>query len=136
MVKPFVWSEKYETGSSAIDRQHKELFSKIDELSLAIYKGNAKTNLKSMITFLERYIEEHFKTEEGIMQMAKYPHLSSHIKLHKAFNKIFDDFKLDFEKRGGDSYLAIHLEKVIRKWWEDHVLAEDQRYVPYLENLK
>ncbi len=135
MIDKFVWSEKYETGSSLIDKQHKELFLKIDDLSLAIYKGNIKSSLKNMIIFLEKYIQEHFKAEENIMRMAAYPHINDHIRIHKKFNKIFDDLKLDFEKRGGDSYLAIHVEKEIRHWWEEHVLVEDNKYVPYLKNL-
>jgi hemerythrin len=135
-MEEFIWAQKYETGSSAIDKQHKELFSKIDELSLALYNGTAKRIVEGMISFLERYIEDHFKTEEGIMRMAGYPHLSSHTQIHKGFNKIFESFKLDFQKRGADNYLAIHLEKEIRRWWEEHVLNEDMRYVPYLERLK
>lgn len=136
MIEKFVWSKEFETGSNAIDEQHKELFSRIDELSLAIYNGNARRNLHSMITFLERYIEEHFHTEEEIMEMAGYPHLSNHRQIHKEFNKMFEGFKLDFQKKGGDSYLAIHLDKEIRKWWREHVLNEDMRYVPYLDKLK
>ena len=53
--------------------------------------GNSKTSLASMIKFLERYIQEHFKTEEEIMRMVKYPHINSHIRIHKEFNKLFEN---------------------------------------------
>ena len=67
------------------------------------------------------------------MTLSKYPQLSDHIKSHKEFIRIYSDFQKEFFRRGADNYLAIHVEKVIWKWWEEHVLNEDMQYVPYLK---
>ena len=36
--------------------------------------------------------------------------------------------------KGTDSYLAIDVDKKIRKWWEHHVMTIDMAYVPTLKH--
>ena len=134
-MEVFQWSEQYETGISIIDLQHKELFRRIDNLTLAIYDGEGKSALKTLLEYLDSYVTEHFKTEERIMEKNRYPGIDKHIEKHHAFREILSGIEQEFKDKGGDTYLAIRFEKEIRKWWENHILKTDREYIPYLKNI-
>lgn len=129
MAKP----ENIKTGIPLIDSQHHELFRQIDKLTLSIYKGDAKRTIKEMLNFLDQYTVEHFETEEDLMYKNFFPGLEKHIQDHRSFAKLFGDIRKDFEKKGADSYMAIRIEKELRRWWENHILKTDMLYVPYLK---
>ncbi|PKL38904.1 MAG: hypothetical protein CVU88_08080 [Firmicutes bacterium HGW-Firmicutes-13] len=131
-MQNFKWTDNYDTKITIIDIQHKQLFKKIDILTIAIYEGKSKKFLKELLLFLEEYIEKHFTFEENIMKLNNYPDYDKHILQHEQFRSLFNDFADDFKLKGGDSYLAIRLEKEIRKWWEYHILNIDMMYVPYI----
>ncbi len=128
-----IWDKSYETGIELIDEQHKELFCKIDEITLAIYEGKGKTKVRELIKFLDDYITKHFEIEEKMLFDNLYPEISKHINNHKEFINVFKEFTSDFIKKGPDNYLAIRMEKEIRFWWENHILKIDKLYVPYIK---
>jgi hemerythrin len=126
------WSEEYETGIKIIDKQHRALFRSLDGFTLAIYDGEGKEKLKQLMWFLDDYVNEHFDTEEKLMLSNNYPEYDVHVRAHEQFATLFKNIKKDFQDRGGDTYLAIRLEKEIRVWWENHILVMDKKYVPYI----
>lgn len=130
----FEWQKEYETGIPKIDGQHRELFKRIDNLTLALYGNKGKDELRRLITYLKSYIEEHFTYEEGLISRTAYPDLADHQRKH---NQLVDYLlKLDSEimTRGADNYLAIQVEKFIREWWEEHELLYDKKYVSYISD--
>lgn len=129
----FEWTDNFETGIKLIDFQHKELFNKIDDLSLALYQGKGKSELDKVIKFLSTYIHGHFQTEEELMLKNKYPKLIQHQKSHQHFIYFYDKIIHEIDVKGADNYLAIKVEKEIRNWWENHILKEDMEYVPFIK---
>ncbi|MCU0847565.1 MAG: hemerythrin family protein [Spirochaetes bacterium] len=123
------WNENFETGIEKIDSQHRELFRKLDQLELDLYSGRAKLEIQKMIGFLEDYINTHFDDEEKIMLDAGVQEFGKHREQHKNFMQMLRDFKIEFEKKGADSYLAIRLDKELRSWWENHILKTDKLYI-------
>lgn len=134
-MERFQWTDQYNTGILTIDMQHKELFRRIDNLALAVYDGEGKPALKTLLEFLDSYVTEHFQTEEGYMKKNNYPVFEKHLEKHHTFRKLLSDVEQEFNNRGGDTYLAIRVEKEIRKWWENHILQTDMEYVPYMKNI-
>jgi len=132
MAEKFAWTSEYETGIDEIDRQHRDLFKKFDNFSIAIYNGEGKNQLKELMAFIDSYINNHFKEEEELLSLNNYPDIYKHLEYHKKFTSIFGIFKKEFEKRGGDTYMALQLEKEIRGWWKNHILTVDKLYVPYI----
>ncbi len=135
-METFQWTDKYRTNIGSIDKQHRGLFEKLNKLELAIYRGECKSNLRELANFFEKYIEEHFTLEETLMKQNNYPEYIEHVLQHDQFRKMFQDFVKDLDRRGGDSYLAMHIGKELRKWWENHILKTDMRYVPHLGETK
>jgi hemerythrin len=131
----FEWNTSFETGIRIIDEQHKELFKYLDELTLGVYQGRGKDQIRIMIDFLEKYTEEHFTTEESMFRRTGYAGISKHIEAHNIFRTNLKNFREDFRK-GRENYLAIHLEKNLKNWWETHILKTDMEYVPYLNGTR
>jgi hemerythrin len=134
-MERFQWTDQYNTGISIIDMQHKELFRRIDNLTLSLYDGEGRTELKTLLGFLDSYVIEHFRTEEEYMQKSSFPGFEKHREKHQAFIELLSKIKQEFEKKGGGSYLAIRVEKEIRKWWEVHILKLDMEYIPYMTTI-
>lgn len=132
----FQWTDKYRTHILSIDKQYRGLFERLNNLALAIYKGECKSNLRELADFFEKYIEEHFTLEETLMKQNNYPNYVNHVMQHDQFRRMFKDFVNDLDRRGGDSYLAIRIEKELRRWWENHILKTDMQYVPHLAKVQ
>jgi len=133
-MEEFNFTQDYETGIDVIDKQHKELFERIDALLVATYKGSEKKELEKIVEFLEGYIETHFETEEELMLKYKYSDLDKHRNEHQSFVFTFESIKSELVNKGANSYLAIRVEKEIRNWWGSHVLETDKKYVSYLKS--
>jgi hemerythrin len=132
-MERLTWSDEFETGVEIIDQQHRALFRSIDGFTLAIYEGEGKGKLKQLMWFLDDYVNDHFDTEEKLLLQNDYPDINVHVNAHEQFTALFKEIKKEFLDRGGDSYLAIRLEKEIRNWWESHILKMDMKYVPYIQ---
>jgi hemerythrin len=129
----FKWDRRLETGIDLIDEQHRELFRRIDALELAIYKSRATTELVSLVNYLEEYVVEHFDAEERLLTDFFYPDFPKHLYEHNEFRKLYGAMKDECETRGPDSYLAIDVDRLIRKWWENHIMKSDMDFVPYVK---
>lgn len=127
------WNSSLETGIEQIDEQHKELFNRIDQLELALYNGRAASELVKLMEYLESYIVEHFELEEKLMLDNIYPDFAAHARQHAEFRNLCTGILNNFRSRGADSYLAIDVDKQMRKWWENHILKMDMAYLPYLK---
>ena len=72
------------TGIKDIDIQHKELFHRIENLTLSLYNGN-KLETVRMMQFLEEYTESHFLLEESLFKNSMYPVCDVHVREHDKF---------------------------------------------------
>ena len=133
IIMDWEWNSRLETGIKQIDEQHKELFNRIDQLELALYRGNSVTELLKLLEYLESYVVEHFQTEEKLLLDNFYPDFAIHSHQHESFRAYINGVLNDFKNKGADSYMAINIDKQMRKWWETHILKMDMAYVPYIK---
>ncbi|HPS56896.1 MAG TPA: bacteriohemerythrin [Spirochaetota bacterium] len=127
------WNKSLETGIELIDAQHEELFRRIDKLELAMYNGRAVTELRNLLKYLESYVIEHFAAEEDLMLQINYPDYASHAREHTDFRNMINGLLADCKGRGIDSYLAIDVDKHMRKWLEHHIMKVDMAFVPFIK---
>ncbi|NLV66573.1 MAG: hemerythrin family protein [Spirochaetes bacterium] len=126
------WNRSLETGIELIDNQHQELFRRIDRLELAMYNGRAVTELRNLLEYLESYIIEHFHDEEELMLRINYPGYAAHVKEHNDFRNKINSLLAECKGKGIDSYLAIDVDKQMRKWLEHHIMKTDMAIVPFI----
>ncbi len=131
-MEKWKWNSRFETGIKEIDEQHKGLFERIDQLELAMYRGSASEELKKIIEYLNSYILKHLEVEEKILRDCSYPDYEGHVNQHEEFRALCADLLHRYKEKTDDVYLALDVDKQMRKWWENHILKMDMAYVPYV----
>jgi hemerythrin-like metal-binding protein len=121
----FSWEKRYELGVDSIDGDHRVLVGLINELYVAMTKGEAKTSIQAIVAKLVDYARIHFKREEHYMQSINYSEQIAHISEHNAFTKKVDGFveKLDT----GISNISIEVITFLRDWLINHIQLTDKK---------
>lgn len=122
----FLWSSKYETGSSFIDDNHKKLFEiGYDVLKFTQSEGNEVNTsyfnnaLKDFIT----YAKFNFSIEEDYMSEIEYTGFVNHKQEHYFFIKRLCYY--DFDEIITDKETLQRLFEFIYSWLDQHIISED-----------
>lgn len=126
------WTEDLVTGSVQIDMQHKQLFKIINELLDACKKGQAKKEVMKVVEFLSNYVQEHFSTEEKIMEENNYPHIERHKKQHSEFRKKIVDYRERMYSEGITLSITISITHALVEWLTKHIRATDRELAKFL----
>ena len=125
------WNKSYETGHPIVDGQHKNLFSLVNNLHIAIQDGHKKLMLIETMEKLASYIDTHFKTEEELMLASGYPNFDSHKQIHdqlkdQAFKliKLFSLGKVD---------LTATISKFLSDWLTEHIMEIDIKMIDWVK---
>ena len=129
MIEDLEWDDKYLTGISAIDRDHKNLFIILQQLN------NPRAGTVDFADLFDRmvnYVDTHFAAEEDIMLSLGYPDLENHRIAHKELaatvHRMADLYHTDAGAVSHDEVLGF-----VTNWLGNHVLTVDMDYVPYLK---
>jgi hemerythrin len=87
-----------------IDSQYKQLLSHFDQLLKACEAGKGIDELKHLLGFLDGYVIRHFRDEEEIQRLHRYPGYSTHKLEHDSFVARFKVFKEEIGREG----VALH----------------------------
>ena len=136
-IKLFEWKEKYSVGVEKFDDQHKELL-RIGRDLVSAFEGTEEgidqyDLILDLLNEMQEYTVYHFESEEKAMEEANYPELEKHKKIHQKFvNKLkeIDTDKIDKNQQE----FSMELLNFLATWIEEHILGEDQKYTPYMNN--
>jgi len=123
-------------GISELDDQHQAFFMHMVGLRRALIDGSGRDKLMKTLRYLDTFIDEHFRAEEGYMRRHNYPGILVHRADHEAFAKTVADFKkkaLDLEQRGEVlSFLAVEVEHRLERWLSEHIMVHDRKMAAFL----
>ena len=123
---PIEWdAARFDTGIEVIDGQHRRLVTYLNELEVAINRGD-RIMVAGVIEELVDYTQSHFAFEEALMKEVGYKFLEMHKKVHELFIRRVSDFTLRFAK-GEDIAGEVHVMLV--RWLSNHIANEDRDYV-------
>ncbi len=92
----FQWTEDLSTGSYVIDRQHKEIFRRVNLLLDSFRTKSTNEEVKNLIEFLSGYVQYHFSVEEKYMKEYNYykymEHKSQHDDFRSKVNVLLKEF--------------------------------------------
>ena len=130
-----VWDEKYDTGITLIDDQHKMLVSLINQLHQACRNGNVvETTFVQVLHRVVEYVKLHFTTEQQVMEKMKYPGIKEHKKEHEILvNKIFETAK---NFNDGKRFVPHNFARSLREWVLSHIAVIDKQYALYAAEQK
>lgn len=130
MVKPPLPPKPpFLTGVPAIDQQHVELLTAIQDLRRAMAERRGPAALSATLDFMINYGETHFTCEEAYMRQIAYPGLAAHRTEHAYFRAQIA--ALDQRLRAGDGGAALDLSALLFKWLQEHILLEDASYTEF-----
>lgn len=130
-----IWKNDYSVHSAYIDSQHRHLVTIINDFNAAWAAGRGKDAAYSILNRLIQYAEEHFRDEEKLLRMARYPSeaLDTHVKEHEQLTE--DIFR---HTENWSSYGEEALPKIgefLKKWLIDHILTTDKKFSKYVVNI-
>ncbi|MBI5443392.1 MAG: hemerythrin family protein [Deltaproteobacteria bacterium] len=127
------WEPSMETKVSEIDRQHKDLVKRVNDLIEAMRAGKGRQLVGDVLVFLGKYAVQHFGTEEALMQKHRYPNYEAHKGIHEAFKKDFGKLAQEFQEGSQNLSLTIAVQQRVLDWLKRHILETDQELGRFLK---
>jgi len=126
------WNAELSVGNKKLDDEHKGLFDKINDLYFGFKNGKDETIIRSILVFLDRYINEHFNDEEEYMRKNQFPGLITHKRVHQEFMKKYEEFKKRYSSGYSAKKLKEEVKSFLAEWWINHVAMIDHQYADYI----
>ncbi len=134
--KKIKWTKKVSVEEPVIDSQHKKIFEQINKLCEGVNNEDTLRSVRSNLSFLDKYVKEHFIYEENYMKDLGFPGIKKHQAEHKKFAEFYEERKLELNKaikEGGDlrEILKPHIKEInnfLSEWILEHTAGMDQEY--------
>jgi hemerythrin len=125
------WSRKrYTVGVAALDDQHTVFIGSLNKLHAAMIQGKGRDITGPLLHALTSSTHEHFSAEEALMASTGFSGLAEHRAEHQGFDAKLEELNVQYEQ--GDDEVCIPLLKLMRDWISTHILEEDRKYMPWL----
>jgi hemerythrin len=128
------WTEQFQTGSVALDQQHRLLIDNINLLGEQLRNPDRTTEELEfaihLVEYLEAYANIHFKAEEKCMESYRCPVHTKNLQEHERFREFIRAYKSRCEAEGFRVELLNNLHRAIRTWIEEHILKIDTQLRP------
>ena len=129
---PFItWTDKLSVKVAAMDMQHQQLVTLVNQLHDAMTTGHGREKITSILRELVSYTKRHFAAEESFMQTIKYPNYDSHKRLHDELTRKVVEFQARLEK--GELVTPNTLLNFLNMWLINHIQQEDMQYGRHAE---
>ena len=133
------WTKDLAVGIEIIDRQHQELFRRINNLIIAIREHRCKSEIDGTITFLDDYARVHFAEEEKRMKEAGYTGIEEQRRDHRKYLAALADVKEQaaLPRIQGATYeLSVTVNQVVVDWIVDHIMKIDRKFGEFMRSGK
>lgn len=123
------WSDRYLTGVSEMDAQHKKWVELLNAFYDRLDDGDSQSSLRKLLMGAAEYADFHFKSEEAFMERIRYPKLSEQKRMHADIKRKIAEY---LEKlNAGKIVVSLSVTKEMKDWLNSHILEEDMQYGTY-----
>ena len=134
---PFAFTDKYRTGITLIDDEHRRLFEIIKETNDLLHAEllhDKYDEIVRLINELRSYTEFHFSDEEALMARINYPGLAAQKRAHSAFIERLVEIDLNDldEMDNHQQEYLLDLIQFLLDWLTNHILACDRKIGEYM----
>ena len=134
-LNEMLWKDKYELGVPLIDKQHKELFRRVEAFLQTLRESSSweekVQRVNETLEFMNGYVVEHFHDEEAYQKKIGYPGYEAHRKIHAEMVRYVLQVTAEYKQKGFDQQLMQQFAGKLLAWLINHVAAEDQRIATY-----
>ena len=133
---PLEWRDTFQTSIDSIDRTHRQIFGKVNDLVSAFAARDLQT-VRVIFAYLESHHDEIEQEEEALMRQCDYPFLEAHLKEHKRFKKKFTELKDELETGGADmAHISFRTQLLLFDWFTGHISRIDRHAGRFISNAK
>ncbi len=125
-------TDNLRTGLKWQDKEHEELFKRVNALVDSIEQGSAREAVVDIVGFLDEYVVVHFHNEELAMHSSRYPSALEHMQEHTEFIGYLAGLKKEIEGDGVSDALASQMQEKIIDWLKEHVGKIDKELGSFL----
>lgn len=120
------WRKEYQVHVYAIDRAHRQLFGKVNELIAAAVSGDSD-EIRLIFGYLAGHLAESRNEEEALMKQYDYPFIEEHLREHQRFIENFTALKDEVDAGGYDApYLSFRAQLLLFDWFSGHIAQSDR----------
>jgi hemerythrin len=130
------WTPDLSVNVPEIDRQHQELFRRVDLLVEAMRLGRGKAEVGGVLAFLRGYVVEHFALEERTMEKKGYPELEAHRAEHRTFLQSIERLEVEHAANGATTALVLAVNQSVVGWLRAHVSRSDRSLGAFLSSRR
>jgi len=127
------WTSSLATGNQLIDKQHQELFKRMEKLLESVNSGNGPKCVSDAITYLESYAFHHFKAEEELQRKNNYPEFEAHKEQHRIFMEDIARLRGDLDRKGTSAELQMKAIASVGNWICNHINIRDKALADYIQ---
>lgn len=133
MAQFIQWSDDISVGIQEIDEQHKQLVQLLNNLFDVMVNDSPDRDAVARKTLRELfdYTNIHFAVEESLFRIFNYPDYEQHKQKHDQLKSELKEIaqRIQAGERRIDSALLVFL----KNWITVHIMSEDKRYAPFLQ---
>ena len=118
------------TGIEALDNQHKQLITWLNDLLEAMSMGRGRAEVDGLLDKLGGYAVMHFGHEEDCMTKYNCPVAAKNVDAHQEFVATFTNLREDFDKNGASAHLVVRVESELMRWLTGHIKGTDTQLAP------
>ena len=119
------WSDAYLIGVDSLDREHLDLFARVNELNAQLARHEDKSRIEETLGEIHSRMMAHFALEEKFMRDTDFPNYARHKREHERFLSNIVEVIEEFRKVPGLGY-SESLMAELKHWIINHVLTSDQ----------
>ncbi len=124
-MEKVTWNDNQcSVGHDTLDSQHKQLLEVINHAISLNNNNHTRSDVYRVLLEIHEHFEQHFISEELVLERAGYPHLEDHIQYHENFS---DKFSRMMVAGTPDVHKILHY---LLDWLNHHMLEEDMEYKP------
>jgi hemerythrin len=127
------WSESLAIGIEEIDTQHRELVQQFAALLAACEEGRGREELKTLLGFLDWYVQRHFSDEEALQHRCGYPSYQEHRSEHQSFVSRIGSLQQQVDGGGTELSHLVEINTLLFAWFVKHVSKSDRALGLFLE---
>ena len=135
-MRGIFWNDNLLTGNELVDTQHRRIFELVDDLVRECEDGSAAQKVDDTIAFLVDYTIRHFVDEEALQLECKYPAAEQHKTEHDNFREVVNGLVKIFRENGSSEELSSDINKIVVRWFLDHIQNEDKNLSEHLKNFQ
>ena len=124
------WNHACSVGVRALDDQYGILMDTMNELRLALARGEGREPVHEILTRLLEFTRMHFATEEGLLEHYGYPEVEIHRMEHA---RLLGEVREFARRAEGAGHVEMRpLLGFLRVWYGEHIEAIDRLYGKWL----